>query len=108
MPRKQDKVSSLIVELANDFINRESNRESLVTITYADVSPNLKNSTIFFTVFPEDKENTALEFLKRKRSDFREFAKTHSRLRVLPTFDFEIDLGEKNRQRIEEISSGDK
>ena len=108
MARKQDKVSSLIVELANDFLNRESNRESLVTITYADISPNLKKSTIYFTAFPENKENTALEFLKRKRSEFREFVRDHSKLRVLPVFDFEIDLGEKNRQRIEEISSSDK
>lgn len=108
MAHKQDKVSSLISTLASDFINRESNRESLVTITYADISPNLKNSTIFFTVFPEEKEKTALDFLKRKRSEFREFVREHSRLRVLPVFDFEVDLGEKNRQKIDRLSSGDK
>lgn len=104
MTRKQDKVISLITELASTFINRESNRESLITVTYADISPNLKSSTIYLSVYPEAKEDTAIEFLKRKRSEFREFVKNNSRLRVLPVFEFDIDRGEKNRQKIDELS----
>lgn len=104
MTRKQDKVISLIVELAANFINRESSRQSMITVTYADLSPNLKKSTIYLSVFPESEEAVALDFLRRKRSEFREYAKLNSRLRVLPVFDFEIDKGEKNRQKIESLS----
>ena len=46
-----------------------------------------------------------LAFAKRKRSEFREYLKKHSALQRLPTVDFEIDYGEKNRQRIDEISN---
>jgi ribosome-binding factor A len=66
-----------------------------------------KNATIYFTVFPEDQENTALDFLKRKRTEFKEFVKEKALLGRVPFFDFQIDLGEKNRQRIEEIIQED-
>jgi len=106
MTRKQDKEISLIISLANDFISRESNRQTLITITRADIAPKLDKSTIYISVFPDKDEALALDFLKRKRSDLRNFVKEKSRLRVIPMFDFAIDLGEKNRQRIDEISHG--
>jgi ribosome-binding factor A len=104
MSRKQEKVISLIMAMASEFINREASKKVLITVTGADISPNLHDSTIYITVFPEDKEKDSMDFLKRKRSDLREFVRSHSKLRVLPVFDFEIDLGEKNRQRIDELS----
>ncbi len=42
--------------------------------------------------------------MKRKRAEFREFFKGKARMRALPFFDFEIDKGEKNRQKIDEIA----
>ena len=44
------------------------------------------------------------KFLKRKRSDFRDFVKDNARLARIPFFDFEIDKGEKNRRQVEEAS----
>ena len=55
-------------------------------------------------VLPEKLENVALNFAKRVRTDFREYLKEHSVLRYLPTVDFALDLGEKNRQRIDELT----
>ena len=49
-------------------------------------------------------EKAALDFLKRQRSAFREFAMEKSRMGRIPFFDFELDSGEKNRQKIDEIS----
>lgn len=96
-----------IKELAARFFASESNGSSLMTITSASVSDDGKEATIFFTVLPEDKEEEALAFTKRRRSDFKAFVKSESRLGRIPFFDFRIDVGEKNRQRIEEISSHD-
>ncbi len=102
--KRQIQVSETLAHLAADFFARESNRESLITVTRADVSPDLKNVKIFFSVLPEKFEDKALAFAKRSRSDFREFIKDKSALRYLPTIDFEIDFGEKNRQLIDELT----
>ena len=102
--RRQTQVAETLAHLAADFFARESNGQSLVTVTHADVSPDLKNVTVYFTVMPEEFQNKALQFAKRNRTEFRDYVKSHSQMKFLPTFDFEIDLGEKNRQRIDDLT----
>jgi ribosome-binding factor A len=102
--RRQIQISETFAHLAADFFARESNRQSLVTVTRADVSPDLKNVTIFFTVLPESYEATVLNFAKRNRTEFRQYVKSHAAMKFLPTFDFEVDYGEKNRQRIDDLT----
>jgi len=103
MNLRQSKVKDLLKEMAAQFLQSESNYTSLITVTNADVSRDLKKATIFVTVFPEDSEKDALNFLKRKRRGFKEFVKSKARLRRIPFFDFEIDKGEKNRQLIDSL-----
>lgn len=98
------KLQELIRAAAAEFLQRESNYTSLLTVTDVSISDRGNQATIFFTVLPEDKEKGALDFVKRKRAEFREFFKNKARMRALPFFDFEIDRGEKNRQKIDEIS----
>ena len=102
--RRQIQVSETIAHLAGEFFARESNAQSLITVTHADLSPDLKNVMIFFTVLPESFEAPALAFAKRSRTEFREYLKKHSALQRIPTVDFEIDYGEKNRQRIDDLT----
>lgn len=97
-------LAETISHLAGEFFARESNGVSLVTVTRAEMSHDLKNITIFFSVLPEKFEESALHFAKRKRADFREYLKEHTILRYLPTIDFALDMGEKNRQRIDELT----
>ncbi len=102
-PRDQ-KLKDLVHAVAAEFMQRNSNYTSMITITDVSVSDKGNRATIFFTVLPEDKEKGALDFAKRMRADFREFFAGKARMRALPFFDFEIDRGEKNRQHIDEIS----
>ena len=44
-----------------------------------------------------------MEFAKRKQKEFKEFVKDNSKLGRIPLLDFEIDAGEKNRQKIDGI-----
>jgi len=108
MPNKQDKINNQIKELAARFMQRESNGQSLITITNSQVSNDGKCVNILFTVLPEEKESDALDFAKRKRSEFRDFVKSELRLGRIPTFDFDIDRGEKHRQKIDIISINSK
>ena len=104
MPNRQEKVSELLRNLTAEFLERESNHQSLITVTTANVSSDLKRATVFITVLPEDKEAAALDFAKRKRKELREFVKSKTKFRVLPFLDIEIDKAEKIRQKIDELS----
>jgi len=101
-PRKE-KVANYIKELTAEFLGRENNRTSLITVISADCSPDLKRATIFITVLPTSKEKTALEFAKRKRPELREFLKKNMNTKNIPFIDITLDLGEKHRQKIDEL-----
>ena len=104
---RNNKITSLIVHLAAQFVIRHSGTKSMITITTADISSDMKNSKIYFTVIPTEYEEEALSFLKRQRSEFRDFVKKDWTMRVIPFFDFEIDAGERNRQKIDELLNKD-
>lgn len=106
MSQKEQK-EELLAHVAAEFVNLESNRESLITVTRASLSADEKKAVIFISVLPDRLEDSALHFLKRKRPELRAFAQKKTRVRVLPFFDFEIDYGEKNRQDIDRLSIHD-
>ena len=97
------RASEILRQLAAQYLSVESNRTSLITVTDVDLSMDGKKATILITVMPVDASQNALNFVKRKRSDFRSYVKKNSRLKRLPYFDFAIDEGEKNRRRIDEL-----
>lgn len=103
-PRRQNKVAEEIAHRAGEFIARETSAQSLITVTRAEVAPHLKDVTIFVSVLPKEKQADALAFLKRVRTDFHDYLKAKTVLRNVPTVDFELDIGEENRQRIEELT----
>lgn len=103
MTPRNEKVANQIKELTARFLGQENNRTSLITVTSATASPDLKRATIFITVLPEDKERSALDFVKRKRKGLRDFLKKNMPIKTIPFVDIEIDLGEKNRQKIDEL-----
>jgi ribosome-binding factor A len=101
---KDEKAAEILRHCAAEFLARESNHTSLITVTKVELGVRGGTSSIFFTVLPETAQQEALEFLKRRRSDFREYLKSHTRMQRLPFIDFKIDFGEKNRQKIEDLS----
>ena len=103
MTQRNEKVANLIKELSAQFLGRENNKTSLITVTACTVSPDLKRATIFITVLPEQKEHDALDFAKRKRKELREFLKKNLEIKNIPFIDIQIDKGEKNRQKIDEL-----
>ena len=103
MANRREKISEILRELSAKFLMLNSNKSSLITVTEVRLTEDAKNATILFTVFPDNFEKTALEFAKRKRSEFKEFVKENSKLGRIPQLNFEIDLGEKNRQKIDSL-----
>jgi ribosome-binding factor A len=103
MPQRNEKLANLIKELSAQFLNRENNRTSLITVTDCNTSPDMKHSTIFITVLPDAKEHDALDFAKRKRGELREYLKKNMNVKIIPFIDIQIDRGEKHRQKIDEL-----
>lgn len=103
---KGDRLVKLNKELQKAFgafVERESNKESLITVTRCDISPDLKNVIVFISVFPEDKEDSVIKFLERRKWDAREYIKSRITTRVIPFVDFQIDYGDKNRRHIDSL-----
>jgi ribosome-binding factor A len=100
---KDEKLKDQIHKFAAEFLQRESTGQSLITVTDVKIGNEAKEATIFFTVLPESKEQVALEFARRQLGDFRIFMGEKVKTGRMPYFHFDIDRGEKHRQRIDEI-----
>lgn len=105
MSTRDERIKEILRDLGAKFLLLNGNGSSLMTVTNVELTQRSKHATIFFTVFPVEFEKTALEFAKRKRSEFKEYVMDHSKLGRVPLLDFEIDTGEKNRQKIDNLLS---
>ncbi|NBD74095.1 hypothetical protein GVX82_03575 [Patescibacteria group bacterium] len=95
------RVNELLREIASEFINRESNHASLITVTRVETKRDLRYATVYISVFPEKDRSAALDFLKRKRSEMREALKQRANLKHIPTLEVALDQGEIQRQHID-------
>lgn len=100
---KKEKIENNIQELASLFIERESNKTSIISVTRVELLDKARSATIFISVLPESGEMSALNFLKRKRNDLRTAIKKGLNIHTIPFIDVEIDKGEKARQTIETL-----
>lgn len=99
---RQQKVGEEIRKAAGEFIALQANRNALITPTRVDISPDLRNATVYFTVLPDQYEEEALNFLRRRGSEFKQTLKG-KHFRRLPFVEFKIDYGEKNRQALDHV-----
>ncbi len=101
--QKKVKVNKELRKHVATFVEQESNKTSLITVTRCEISSDLKELDVFLSVLPIDKENLVVDFLNRRKKDAREYIKKHVRIRVIPFVNFIIDQGEKNRQNIDQL-----
>ena len=104
MSLKDEKIKEAIRHAAAEFLERESNRTALITVTDVSLRARGRVAVILFTVLPAEGEREALAFLKRQRSALRGYIAKRVRMQRLPLIDCAVDVGEKNRQRIDELS----
>ena len=98
---RKEKITNGIRELAATFIEKESNMTSLITVTRVDLSEDNKHANIMISVIPKEKENAALGYIKRNLGELRKYIIKELRINPTPYLDVMIDLGEKNRQKID-------
>lgn len=103
--RRQQRIDHEITRLVSAWVAREATTAaSLITPMRTDFQPENNRATVYVTVLPDDAQERALQFLRRRVSDIREYVGDHLTTKYLPWLDFAIDAGEKNRQRIDALS----
>lgn len=93
-----------LAHLAAEYVSRESNRTSLITVTRAEINDKMTVCTLYFTVFPEAEEPNASIFMKRCAGGIRGYMRDTGGVMRVPHIETELDVGEKHRQRIEQLS----
>lgn len=101
--RQRERIEDMLQRLAAEFLSRESNRLSLITVTGMRATEEMGKVIFLVSVYPEAREEEALGFLMRQRGTLRDYIKENIRLRRIPHIEFEIDRGEKHRRTIEGI-----
>ncbi len=101
---KRHRIEEILHRLGAEFIRDVSGKSSLITLTRIELSPTGKEAKIFFTTLPETEEDTALKFLQRKTPEVYKYVRDNSRIGIVPHIDFRIDYGERNRQRLDELT----
>ena len=105
---KAEQIRGRIKEIVAEYISRETNGKSLITVTTVDVNDKADRGVVFITVLPENEEAGALNFLKRKRSEIKKYIQKRLPIANTPFIDFEIDTGEKLFQKITKIEIQEK
>jgi ribosome-binding factor A len=96
-------MQEVVREVAAEFLAREANRNTLITVTRTEISNDGKRVNILITVMPESYEEQAVAFANRNRSELSDFFK--KKVKALPPHvEFVIDRGEKSRQRLDDLS----
>lgn len=106
--QRQLQIEQQVLGITQDFFQRESSGASMITVTRTEVSRDMKHGTVFISVLPENKEEAAINFAKRMRSELRHYVMKRLPVKVIPFFEVEIDYGEKNRLHVDELLRKDK
>jgi len=100
---RSEKITNHIRELAALYIEREAGPTSLITVTRVMLSPDNKRAKIMISVMPKEKESAAFGFIRRNLGDLRKYITKGLKVNPIPFLDVEIDEGEKNRQKIDDL-----
>jgi ribosome-binding factor A len=105
---RQNKVSRLLQREMGDIFQKEGTLllpGSMVTITNAEVSPDLSIVNFYITVLGKLKPQEALEILMAKKSELRHELshKVKHQLRIIPELRFYIDDQYEAMKRIDEL-----
>ncbi len=99
---------NLLVRFAAGYIARTANRNALITPTRAELSKDRKRAMIYVSVFPNTAQEAAISFLRRHQRDFFLYLKKEARFSYIPNVHFMFDVGEENRQHLDEITRNEK
>lgn len=108
MSERLQKVNQLIQKEISRIILKEVEFPSgaLVTITRVEASPNLTESKVFVSVFPDDKSKIIIGILNKSIYNLQQKLNKRLNMRPLPRLIFVVEEMTKEAGQIEEILAG--
>lgn len=100
---RQERVSSLLARLVSEFIAEHWFGLSRVAVSRIEVSKALKEAIVYVIISPESQEKAALKELAAMRLKLYNEVSVKLKTKFTPRFEFRIDKGEKNRERVEKL-----
>jgi len=101
--RKKEKIEDRIKEVVSRLVEQESNKTSIISVNRVELYDKGRKATLFIGVMPESGEDSALNFLKRKRKEMKEQIKRYLSIKTIPFLDVAIDTEAKARNNIEAL-----
>ncbi len=99
-----NRLNDLILEELAPVVNREVGVENaLITITYVQCSPDLKQAKVGFSVLPDNLTGTALRKLTSSTSQIVAVLRNRLKLRKMPHLIWEFDSTEREASKIEDL-----
>lgn len=101
---KIPRYNELILEELARAVNQEVALENaLITVTYVECSPDLKQAKVGISVLPDNLAGTALRKLKSATRQLVPVLRARLKLRKLPHLIWEFDATEKEASKIERL-----
>ncbi len=99
------KVNELIKQEVGDLIARELDlsRKILVTVTKADVSPDLRHADILISVLPSEKKLSTLRSLNKNVYSLQQKLNKKLTMKPVPKIRFKLDTAGEYVSRIDEL-----
>ena len=104
--KRSDRVADLLLEVVSELLAKEVNdpRIGSVTLTGAEVSKDLRQARIYFTLLGEEKrKEEVLAGLKSAAGFIRAKVGRELKLRLVPTIEFVYDEAPDQARRIEDL-----
>mgnify|MGYP001558779519 CR=1 FL=1 len=103
MTFRQEKLNVQLTKIIAEFLRNEFGASPLISVIHVLIAHGLREARVRIAVFPEKEEKRVLSLLRKKRAELNRYLALHTKMKYLPSVTFEIDSGEKNRKRIEEL-----
>jgi len=98
------KLNNLLRDEAGKILKKELEfNDVLVTVVRADISPTLEHATIWISVLPESKRETALQKINQKIYHLQQILNKRLAMRPVPKIRFKIDKTEEKAAQIEKL-----
>ena len=117
--RRNDKIATQLKECFSLALSRgdfpvlpnhgkESQLQTPVTITYIDLSPDLRNATIYFLPLGGLKKEETVQFFELQKHYFKDLIAKKMKMRFIPNLTFKLDTSFEYSERIEALLKNDK
>ena len=102
--RRKEKLSELYKRAATSFLRDNIILENgIFSVTQVELADKLNRLTIYFSVWPDQKEGDVIKFLESLKKGLRKELGDVVKTRTVPEVKFILDDSEKKRLRIDEL-----